>query len=130
MHAHDHFAICAYRGVGPAIVQVPPAEQLLPGLLGELAFLPLLAQLLSQAAQTPAVFPEELPLELLVIGARVDAEGEGCFCLHAAAAFFLLIVVGHIDSSFLFCYSQMVNSIYLGLTYITINSTGETITVA
>ena len=102
----------AYRGVGPSIVQLPPAEQLLPGLLGELAFLPLLAQLLSQVAQTPAVFPEELLLELLVIGARVDAEG--CFCLHAAAAFFL-VIVGHIYSSFIFWYSQMLNGIYLGL---------------
>jgi hypothetical protein len=85
----------AYRGVGPSVVQLPPTEQLLPGLLGELVFLPLLAQLLSQVAQTPAVFPEELLLELLVIGARIDAQG--CFCLHAAA--FFLFIVGHIDDS-------------------------------
>ena len=48
-------------------MQLPPAEQLLPGLLGELALLPLLAQLLSQVAQAPPVFLEETPLELLVI---------------------------------------------------------------
>jgi hypothetical protein len=29
-----------------------------------------------------------------------------------------LVIVGHIDSSFIFWYSQMLNSIYLGLTYV------------
>ena len=73
-------------------MQLPPAEQLLPGLLGELALLPLLAQLLSQVAQAPPVFLEETPLELLVIGARVNAES--FFRLHTAAFFF--VVVGKI----------------------------------
>lgn len=69
--------IVSYRGVGPLGVQLPPVQQLLAGLLGELPLLPPLAELLAEAPHVPAVFPQQLVLQLLVLGAGVDL-------LHAA----------------------------------------------
>jgi len=53
-------------------VQLPPAQQLLPGLLRELPFLLPLGELLPEAAQVAAVLPQELVLQLLVLGAGID----------------------------------------------------------
>jgi hypothetical protein len=53
-------------------VQIPPVQQLLPGLLGELPFLPPLAELLAEAAHVAAVLPQQLVLQLLVLRAGVD----------------------------------------------------------
>jgi len=52
----------AYRWIWPFVMQVPPAEKLLPGVLGQLAFLLLLGQLLLEAPQAPAVFLQEVVL--------------------------------------------------------------------
>jgi len=62
----------AYRRIGPLVVQLPPVQQLLPGLLGELPFLLPLGELLTKATQVAAVFPQKLVLELLVLGAGID----------------------------------------------------------
>lgn len=54
-------------------MQLPPLEELLPGLLGKLPFLLPLGELLSEAAQVAAVLPQELMLELVVLGAGIDS---------------------------------------------------------
>lgn len=67
-----HGYIGSYRWIGPLVVQLPPVQQLLPGLLGKLAFLLPLGELLPEAAQVAAVLPQKLVLELLVLGAGID----------------------------------------------------------
>uniref|UniRef100_A0A0E0GT75 Uncharacterized protein n=1 Tax=Oryza nivara TaxID=4536 RepID=A0A0E0GT75_ORYNI len=94
------------RRVRPPVMELPPGEQLLPRLLGELPFLPLLRQLLPQASQVAAVLPQQVPLQRFVVGARVDdAEVlvfRGLHHLHAAAVF-VFVVVRRIEAGFGFC---------------------------
>lgn len=56
-------------------MQLPPLQQLLPGLLGELPFLPPLAELLPEAPHVAAVLAQKLVLELPVLCAGVDLFG-------------------------------------------------------
>jgi hypothetical protein len=60
----------SYWRVRPLVVQLPPVEQLLPGLLWELPFLLFLRKLLPETAQVPTVLLQELVLELLISSAR------------------------------------------------------------
>lgn len=72
MHGWMETLVGPYRRVGPLVVQLPPVQQLLPRLLGELPFLLPLGELLAKAAQVAAVLPQKLVLELLVLGAGID----------------------------------------------------------
>lgn len=60
-----------YWGIGPFVMSVPPIEQLLPGFFGEFPFLPLLHELLLQAAQVSAVLAQQLAFQLPVFCLRI-----------------------------------------------------------
>jgi hypothetical protein len=65
----------SYGRVGPLVVQLPPLQQRLPGLLGELPSLLPLGKLPPEASQVAAVLFQKLVLQLRILHLLGTARG-------------------------------------------------------
>lgn len=61
-----------YGRIRPLVMQLPPVEQLLSGILWEFPLFLLLGKLLPEAAQITAVLPQKLVLQLSVLGRCIE----------------------------------------------------------